>query len=93
MELLVALALLGIVLGVTGLALASLRTPREAEATRRLERARAEAIQTGHLVTLIDLPADTGANRAPRTTHVFLPDGRAVGPNVDPLTGAIHATR
>jgi prepilin-type N-terminal cleavage/methylation domain-containing protein len=76
-ELLVVLALLGLVLGLSGLALASLREPRETDAFRELQRARAEAVQSG----------------APRTAHgvLFLPDGRAIGPNVDPLTGAPHA--
>jgi len=76
-ELLVALALLGLVLGVSGLALASLRAPSEAVDISAMRHARAQAIETG----------------APRTAHgvLFLPDGRAVGTQVDPLTGAIHA--
>ncbi len=76
-ELLVVLALLGLVLGVSGLALASLREPRESDELAELRRARAEAIQTG----------------APRSVHgvLFLPDGRAIGPHVDPLTGAPNA--
>ena len=76
-ELLVVLALLGLVFGISGLALASLREPRESEDLRELQKARAEAVQSG----------------APRIAHgvLFLPDGRAIGPNVDPLTGAPHA--
>ncbi len=76
-ELVVVLALLGLVLGVSGLALASLRPPREADEFRETQRARAEAVQSG----------------SPRTAHgvLFLPDGRAIGPNVDPLTGAPRA--
>lgn len=76
-ELIVVLALLGLVLGVSGLALASLREPSEAVDISAMRRARAQAVETG----------------APRTAHgvLFLPDGRAVGPHVDPLTGAIHA--
>jgi type II secretory pathway pseudopilin PulG len=76
-ELLVVLALLGLVLGVSGLALASLREPRQSDELAELRRARAEAIQAG----------------APRSAHgvLFLPDGRAIGPNVDPLTGAPNA--
>jgi len=77
LELLVVLTLLGVVLGVTGLAIGSLQAPRESEQIRALKRARAEAIHSG----------------APRTTHDvrFLPDGRAMGPNVDPLTGVPNA--
>ncbi len=76
-ELLVVLAVLGLVLGVSGLALAGLREPRESDELRDLRQARAEAIRSG----------------APRTAHgaLFLPDGRAIGPNVDPLTGAPRA--
>ena len=77
MELLVTLTIVGLVLGVTGLALTSLETPRESHQIRDLRRARIEAIQSG----------------IPRTAHhvLFLPDGRAIGPAVDPLTGIPHA--
>ncbi len=73
LELLVVLTILGVVLGVTGLAIGSLQTPRESVEIRALKRARAEAIHSG----------------APRTARGvrFLPDGRAIGSNVDPLTG------
>lgn len=72
-ELLVALTILGLVLGVTGLALGSLKNPRESEQILALRRARAEAIRTGSARTM---------------HHVrFLPDGRAIGPGVDPMTG------
>ena len=76
-ELLIVLALLGLLLGVSGLALASLRAPRGTDDLRELQRARAEAVQSG----------------VPRAALgvLFLPDGRAIGPNVDPLTGAPHA--
>ena len=76
-ELLVVLAVVGATLGVTGLALGSLRMPREPELISELRKARAEAIRTG----------------VPRTIdHArFLPDGRAIGPGLDPLTGAPSA--
>ena len=72
-ELLVALAVLGLILGVSGLALGTLRAPRENELALELRQARSEAIRTG----------------APRTTHHvrFLPDGRAIGPGMDQLIG------
>ena len=74
LELLVVLTAIGVVLGVTGLAIGSLRTSRESKELLALRQARAEAIRSG----------------VPRTAHGvrFLPDGRAVGPDVDPLTGA-----
>jgi len=83
-ELLVVLALLGLVLGVSGLALASLREPRESDALRELARARAQAIRTG-------VPARASTTISHLPSPLFLPDGRAIGPNVDPLTGAPHA--
>jgi prepilin-type N-terminal cleavage/methylation domain-containing protein len=77
-EVIVVVTVLGVILGVTGLALGSLQTPRESQLTMNLKKARTEAIQSG----------------TPRTAHGvrFLPDGRAIGPDVDPLTG-IHRAR
>jgi prepilin-type N-terminal cleavage/methylation domain-containing protein len=73
LELLVVLTVLGVVLGLSGLAIASLHVPRESQELRDLRRARAEAIHSG----------------APRTAHGvrFLPDGRAIGPGANALTG------
>lgn len=76
-ELLVVLAVLGLVLGVSGLGLASLREPVESTALNEQRRARAEAIRFGAPVR-----ADS---------VLFLPDGRAIGPNVNPLTGESSA--
>jgi prepilin-type N-terminal cleavage/methylation domain-containing protein len=83
-ELLVVLALLGLILGISGVALASLREPAESAAVREMARARAEAIRTG-----LPARADTTISYLP--SPLFLPDGRAIGPNVDPLTGVPHA--
>jgi len=80
-EVIVVIAIIGLVIGMSGLAIASLKAPREAEWIRVLRQARAEAIRTGRAVRAAD-------NRIPSTTHLFFPDGRAVGPGVDPLTGA-----
>lgn len=73
LELLVALSILGVLLGVTGLALGSLQAPRESQEMIDLRQARTRAIRYG----------------IPRLEHgvLFLPDGRAIGPAVDPLTG------
>lgn len=73
LELLVVLSILGVLLGVTGLALGSLRAPRESQEVIDLRDARTRAIHFG----------------VPRLEHgvLFLPDGRAIGPSVDPLTG------
>jgi prepilin-type N-terminal cleavage/methylation domain-containing protein len=76
-ELIVVLAIVGVILGVSGLALSSLRLPRESQEVAELRRARADAIHSG----------------APRTAHGirFLPDGRAIGGDVDVLTGGPRA--
>jgi len=79
-ELLVVLTVLGVILGVTGLALATLKVPRESALSLELRQTRTEAIRTGTPRT---------AHHAPRT--LFLPDGRAIGPGVDPLTGKPNA--
>jgi prepilin-type N-terminal cleavage/methylation domain-containing protein len=78
-ELIVTLALLGVILGLSGVAIASLRPSPQARPRVELERARMEAIRTGRAVR-----ADSA---------LFLPDGRAIGAGVDPLTGEINASR
>lgn len=77
LELLVVLTIVGVLLGVTGLAIGSLQTPREAQGVMDLRDARSAAIHSGR----------------PRLAHdvLFLPDGRAIGPAVDPLTGLPNA--
>jgi prepilin-type N-terminal cleavage/methylation domain-containing protein len=76
-ELLVALTILGVLLGVTGLALGSLQAPRQAQELIDLREARTKAIRSG----------------VARRVHgvLFLPDGRAIGGAVDPLTGIADA--
>lgn len=79
-ELLVVLLLLGVLAGVSALA-AGRAWGRQAETspyTRRLDSARAAAMRTGLPVRL---DRDSGGPLR------FLPDGRAAGPDVDPLTG------
>ena len=83
-ELVVALALLGLILGMSGIAVVTLRLPSNADAARNLRRARAEAIRIGRPVRIPGSLPDTGHG-------LFLPDGRALGPGVDPLTGAVNA--
>jgi len=89
LELLVVLMLLALIFSVSGLALVSLGSPRSSARVRRLEAARARAIRTG-LPVAVD-PDTLPASRFPSTV-LFLPDGRALGPGVDPLTGAPRAT-
>jgi prepilin-type N-terminal cleavage/methylation domain-containing protein len=82
-ELLVVLVLLGLLLSVTGLAVGSLRAPGRSSRFRALEAARATAIRSGRPVAV---QGDSGVVR-------FFPDGRALGPGVDPWTGAPDAPR
>lgn len=81
-ELIVVIAIVGLMAAISGVAVASLQVPRESEGVAALRHARAQAILTG-------TPVQADSNRAPRTTHsvLFLPDGRALGPGMDPLSG------
>jgi prepilin-type N-terminal cleavage/methylation domain-containing protein len=94
-ELLVVLVIVGVMFGVTGLALASLHVPQLTMRVRLLREARVRAIQTGVPVRMtIDTPERGTSHRRDSPSVLFLPDGRAVGPGVDPLTGApANATR
>ncbi len=86
-ELLVVLAIIGLIFGVSGLAVLSLRAPVESQWVREWRRAREDAIRAGK-------PVRPGARRLITTDSnavqlpLFLPDGRAVGRGADPLTGA-----
>ena len=86
-EVMVVIAILGLIVGVSGLAFSSLRAPRQSGWSAALRRARAQAIQTGRPVRTV-VPTDTARYRSPLPAPLFLPDGRAVGPGADPLTGA-----
>ena len=80
MELVVVLAMLGLLFGMSAVAFTSLRQPDDKGPELRFDEARRAALQTGQPVTLTD---DSG-----RTVR-FLPDGRAIGPEVDPFTGKL----
>jgi prepilin-type N-terminal cleavage/methylation domain-containing protein len=82
-ELVVVLAILGLLLGVSALGLWSLRHTPEDERLARIASARREALQRGSVVTI-------GADDSGRVLR-FLPDGRAIGNEVDPLTGSVVA--
>jgi prepilin-type N-terminal cleavage/methylation domain-containing protein len=81
-ELVVVLLVLGLLGGMSGLAVSSLRPPPEAPREALLRHARAEAIRTGRSVRI-------AGDAAPAA---FLPDGRAIGMGVDPLTGQALVT-
>ena len=80
MELLVVLVLLGLLTTLGAISVTSLRPPPEAARFDTLRAARAKAIRSG-------LPVMLRLDSAPIR---FLPDGRALGGPLDPLTGAWH---
>jgi prepilin-type N-terminal cleavage/methylation domain-containing protein len=83
-ELMVVMAIVSITAAVATLAVGSVGTepsPRT-EWARRLDEARSEAVERGRAIVVRS--DSTGAY----PSALFLPDGRAVGPDVDPLTGA-----
>ncbi|HEU4647899.1 MAG TPA: prepilin-type N-terminal cleavage/methylation domain-containing protein [Gemmatimonadales bacterium] len=92
-ELLVALAILGLASTLTVFTVAGLRAPVESPRIQALREARARAIRTGRTVRV---PATGASGEFPSTGRavLFLPDGRALGPEVELLTGEIFdATR
>jgi prepilin-type N-terminal cleavage/methylation domain-containing protein len=85
LELIVVLAVMGTLAAITALALPGRPGARGPTQIERLMLARDSAIRTG---LPVEAMVDTSAEGAPRIVR-FLPDGRAVGPLVDPLTGAV----
>ena len=81
-ELLVVLLLLGVIAGVSGLALTALHREEMSSWSQMASRARREAIISGRPVVAVD-------SAVPEHAALFLPDGRAIGPGVDPLTGEV----
>ena len=76
-EVVVSLAVFALILGVTALGFASLRQPSQSAALRQMTLSRDSAVRTGTVVV--------------GEGFLFLPDGRAIGPGVDPLTGTPRA--
>ena len=88
-ETLVAVAVLGLSAAVVGIAVGSgLGRDRPSDSwSIRLDEAREQAVRSG-------TPAVALPDSAHTTPPVmFLPDGRAVGPDVDPLTGRMRSGR
>ena len=78
-EVVVTLAVLGLVLGMSAVSLASLAPSPAATDLRQLDSARRAAIQTGAAVRL--------QSQDGKRQWLFLPDGRGVGSDIDLLTG------
>ena len=83
-ELIVALAVLGIVLGVSTAALSAIHRDVPPPALARVEAARERALRLGVPVR-IDRPDSSSAGTA--ASLLLLPDGRVIGAGFDPLTG------
>lgn len=88
LELVVALAIVGILLGVSAVGFRGVGTDAARPADRMLAAARDSALRTGTRVHLTLPGADSLGDSIAIT---LLPDGRAVGPAVDPLTGDLRA--
>ena len=82
-ELIVALAVLGIVLGVSTAALSAIHRDTPPPMAAAIAAARARALHHGSIVR-VDLPDSNGHGV---TSVLFLPDGRIIGVGFDPLTG------
>ncbi len=86
-DLIVVVAIMGLLYGVSALAFTTLRAPGGSAWARELRRARTEAIRTGAPVRAC-LPQSPSGGRDCLRGPLFLPDSRAIGPAADPLTGA-----
>jgi len=87
-EVMVVLVILGLIAGVAGAAIAGLREPRATAWIREARATRDSAIRAGVAVSVtVSLPGAVGNHATRATRLVFLPDGRALGTGVDPLTG------
>jgi Tfp pilus assembly protein FimT len=82
-ELLVVLALLGLLLGLSVVSVSSIRQPPSATVFDSLRSARANALRSGRPVVIV---RDSVVIR-------FLPDGRILGGMLDPLTGELPDAR
>jgi len=86
LEVVIVLTLLGLVLGISTVALVSLRPPHRAHWVAVLDSSRTAAIRSGTPVVIRGSQPDT-------SRWLFLPDGRVLGPNVEVLTGTPHDAR
>jgi prepilin-type N-terminal cleavage/methylation domain-containing protein len=74
-ELVIVLAILGLVTGMTGLAIRSLQPDQESATLQAISRARSQALEQGRPVRLV---VDTIGVAIPQVL-LFLPDGRVLG--------------
>jgi len=86
-EMVIVVAILALIFGMSGLAFGSLRAPRASARLMALRQARSMAILGGRPARAV-LPSDSAGYRSRFLVPLFLPDGRAVGDGVNLLTGA-----
>lgn len=84
LEVIVALAILGILYGLTTMAFTSLKPGKGSAVREFIAGSRLEAVRTG---TPLTITVDSVGMVSPRVIR-FLPDGRALGEGFDPWTGA-----
>jgi prepilin-type N-terminal cleavage/methylation domain-containing protein len=84
-EMLVVILIIGLTAGVSAFSISALHPPIEADQSRRLRQARAEAIRRG--VAVLIITDSIGGDRG-RSAVRFEPDGRVIGVGIDPWTGA-----
>jgi prepilin-type N-terminal cleavage/methylation domain-containing protein len=83
-EMVVVIAILGLVAVLSTVAIGSLRAVPQSAQELELEHTRQQALQTG-LPTGTEIEDSSG--RRPAQPVLFLPDGRALGSGLDPWTG------
>ncbi len=88
-ELLVVILILGLTAGLAGLSVTALRPPPRLDLARQVREARAAAIRQGAAVTVT---VESAGDSQPAVLMRFLPDGRVLGPGVDPWTGQWAST-
>ncbi|MGE3526891.1 MAG: Tfp pilus assembly protein FimT/FimU [Gemmatimonadales bacterium] len=87
LEVIVALAVLGVLYGLTTMAFTNLKPTRESEIRDFIVQTRLQAVKTGKPLTIT---VDSAGMVSPRVIR-FLPDGRALGEGYDPWTGAARS--
>jgi len=84
-ELMVVIAIISIIAGLSSVAMSSLRTAPQSVLHVELQRGRDSALRTGEPVS-IEVEQDPAGNGP--IAVLFLPDGRALGLGLDPWTGS-----
>jgi prepilin-type N-terminal cleavage/methylation domain-containing protein len=90
-ELMVVLVLLGVLVTVSVTAIPSLRETRAPSLAERLAQGRRQALATGHTVTVsaARLSVSFTGKSVSSVEWQFMPDGRALGPGLDPRNGRL----